>query len=65
MRCCSSCKADRSCRQATRKQTSPLDQVAEAEETAELVIFAESLAGCYVNGAALQVHSSLKGVIPA
>jgi hypothetical protein len=21
--------------------------------------------GCYVNGAALQVHSSLKGVIPA
>ena len=65
MRGCSSCKADRSCRQATRKQTSPLGQVAEAEETVELVIFAESLAGCYVNGAALQVHSSLKGVIPA
>ena len=32
-RCCSPCKADRSCRQATRKQTSPLGQVAEAEET--------------------------------
>ena len=65
MRCCSPCKADRSCRQTTRKQTSPLGQVAEAEETLELVIFAESPAGCYVNGAALQVHSTLKGVIPA
>jgi hypothetical protein len=64
MRCCSPCKADRFCRPATGKQTSPLGQVAE-EETVELVVFAESPAGCYVNGAALQVHSSLKGVIPA
>ena len=64
MRCCSPCKADRSCRQATRKRTSPLGQVAEAEETVGLVVFAESPAGCYVHGAALQVHSSLKGVIP-
>ena len=65
MRCCSPCKADRSCRQATRKQTPPLGQVAEADETLKLVVFAESPAGCYVNGTALQVHSSLKGVIPA
>ena len=49
----------------TNKQTSPLGQVAEAEETVELVIFAESPAGCYVDGAALQVHSSLMGVTPA
>jgi hypothetical protein len=65
MRCCSPCKADRSCRQATRKRTSRLGQVAEAEETLERVVFAESPAGCYVNGAASQVPSSLKGVIPA
>ena len=64
MRCCSPCKADRSCNQATRKQTSPLGQVAEAEEALELVVFAESPAACYVNGAVLPVHSSLKGVIP-
>ena len=65
MRCCSPCKADRSCRQATRKQTSPLGQVAEAEETVELVVFAESPGGCYVTGAALQVNSGLKAVVPA
>src|ERR1043166_2765175 len=47
------------------KQTSPLGRLAEAEETIELVVFAESPAGCYVNGAALHVHSSPKGVIPA
>ena len=65
MRCCSPCKADRSCRQATRKQTSPPGRAAEAEETVELVVFAESPAGCYVTGAALQVNSGLKAVVPA
>ena len=49
----------------SKAPVAPLGQVAEAEETLELVIFAESPAGCYVNGAALQVHSSLKGVISA
>src|SRR6266516_7391263 len=65
MRCCSPCKADRSWRQATRKQTSPLGQVAEAEQTVGPVVFLASPVTIHLNGAAPKAHRGLKALVRA